>query len=250
MNNEQKLSILNFSESHRKELERLKSSQIRVERITKIYMFYEEMYKEADFIDEFESYKEDYKKKHNEYKEDFDKYVLPLMGDVHYEFEAAISRSQEKRIVLKECMRLIMLCLSSTISPKRKDTQLRKITKGRLIDAMKEIERYTLAITEYPSGFQSQYFDEIQRLRIAFLYDGINQILEFVGIDRAFTPVLFDQSVASKLEQTITDTRRNSISKYFKINKNHFLKRENFKKSFMDRFLLQIEDAMKRSPRV
>ncbi|MCW3793807.1 hypothetical protein OM416_19630 [Paenibacillus sp. LS1] len=253
MNTEQKTSKPFSRVNLKDELNRLKTSQIRIERINKIHKFYEEMHSAIDRIDEFASYKEDYENNHILYKEEFEKYVLPLAGNVNYEFEAAITRAQEKNIVIKESIRFIMLCLSATTNPKRicktKDNII-KITKGRLIDSLKELERYTLSITLWSPGFQSQFFDEIQQLRIAFLHDAINQVLEFADIKREFVPLIFDQLLATKLEETLHCTRSNSITKYYKINENDIHWTESFKMLFIDRFLLQIEDAMKRSPRV
>lgn len=229
----------------RKELETLKSSQIRVEGLAKIRHFYEELPEYIEhFEDVFYGYKEDF-----ENIDDYQKEIEVLFlnnGIQDLDLKSVIARAEEKKILLKECIQYIIMCISEAVIPKRKDvTENRKITKGRLIETIKDIERFVLSTHLFSSNFQSPIFKETQQIRISFMLDAMHHLLMLTSIDPKQYPLLFDPKIVLMLEETRSSSKKYSLIKHLKKRHRTVLNDLKFQQEFMGRFRLQIERMTK-----
>lgn len=229
----------------RKELETLKSSQIRVEALAKLRHFYEEL---PDYIEHFEDvfygYKEDFKNI-DEYQEDI-KVLFQHNGIQDLDLKTVIARTEEKRILLKECIQYIIICISLSVIPLRKDvTKSRKITKGRLIETIKAIERFVLSIHPFSLNFQSPIFKETQQIRISFMLDAMHHLLMLTSIQPKHYPILFDPKIVPMLEETRSSSKSYSIIEHLKKRNKTVLNEFMFQQEFMGRFRLHIERITK-----
>ncbi|MEK5478130.1 hypothetical protein NYE70_14580 [Paenibacillus sp. FSL R5-0407] len=228
-----------------KELESLKSSQIRVEALAKLRHFYEEL---SDYIEHFEDvfygYKEDFENI-DDYQEEVE-VLFQRNGILDLDLKTVIARTEEKKILLKECIQYIIICVSATVIPKRKDVmENRKITKGRLIETIKVIEQYILSIHFISSKFQSAIFKETQQVRISFMLDAMHHLLMLISIEPKHYQLLFDPKIVPMLEESRSSSKKHSLIKHLKKRYKTVLSDFKFRQEFMERFRLNIEGMTK-----
>lgn len=230
----------------RDELETLKTSQIRVTTLSRLLHFYEVLPVYVDFYEDvFDCYKENYEENKDEYQEDI-KVFFQRAGIQDYDLEKAIAHTEEKRILLHECIRFIIICISGTVIPKRKEVkETRKITKARLIETIKNIEQFVLSIHLSSSNFQSPFFKETQQIRISFMLDAIHHLLSLTSIKPVHYPFIFDPKIVLQLEETKSSSKQFSIMKHLKRRYKTVMNDHIFHQDFLGRFRLRIEKLMK-----
>lgn len=224
----------------------LKSSQIRIKSLEYILSFYENL---RSFIftfgDVFENYKENFEHNKAEYQKD----IEDIFKDKDIEDHSLmylLSRSEEKTLLLMECIQFITQSIKGTIQPKRKGVQdTRKITKARLLETIKFFEQYVLSIQENSSQFISKTFIETQKLRTLFMLDAMHQLLEITAVESRLYPFLFQTKTILMLEESSSSANRFSIVKHQK-RRNTVIRQYYFYLEFMERFLLSFEKSMRK----
>lgn len=230
-----------------REIDGLKSSQIRVESLEYILSFYEEL---PDFIrafgDAFESYKVNFENYKAEYQEDF-KEIVRRNGIEEHDLIQVLSRSEEKMLLLIECIQFITHSIAGAIRPKRKGVQeTRKITNARLLETIKLLEQYVLSIQDNSSPFLSPPFIETQRLRSLFMLDAMHHLLGLTATDPRHYPYFFEPKTVLMLEETCPSAKKFLIVKHQK-KQSKPLKQLDFRLDFLGRYRLSLEKVM-RSP--
>ncbi|WP_375102341.1 hypothetical protein ACDZ28_00630 (plasmid) [Paenibacillus sp. RS8] len=229
-----------------REIESLKSSQIRVKSLEYILSFYKDLLNHIrTFGDVFESYKEDFENHKVEYQEDIEE-IFKRNGIEDHNLILVLSRAEEKMLLLIECIQFITQSITGAIRPKRKGVQdTHKITKARLLETIKLLEQYVLSIQESSSQFLSTPFIETQRLRTLFMLDAMHQLLELTAAEPRFYPFLFEPKTVLMLEESSSSAKKFSI---VKLQKKRYtdLKQYDFRFKFMERFLLSLEKVMRK----
>jgi hypothetical protein len=230
-----------------REIEVLKSSQMRIESLEYLLSFYKEL---SGFVyafqDVFEAYKENFEVHKHEYQKDIEE-IFQRGGIPESNLNLVLSRSEEKMHLLIECIGFITRSIVGTIRPKRKGVQeSRKITKGRLLETIKLLEQYVLSIQESSSTFLSPHFIETQRIRTAFMLDAMHHLLDLTAAELRHYPYLFEPKTVLLLEETSSSAHKFPIVKHQRKG-NTGWKHLRFRLEFMGRFELRMEKAMRGS---
>ncbi|MFX3636672.1 MAG: hypothetical protein ACE3L7_13815 [Candidatus Pristimantibacillus sp.] len=229
-----------------REIEGLKSSQIRIESLEYILSFYEDLpvFIHA-FEDMFDAYKENFEKHKVEYQEDIEE-IFKRNGIQEHNLIQVLSRSEEKMLLLIECIQFITHSIAGAIRPKRKGVQeTSKITKGRLLETIKILEQYVLSIQENSSPFLSPPFIETQRFRTLFMLDAMHHLLDLTAAEPRLYPYLFEPKTVLMLEETSSSAKKFPIVKHQKKRYTGW-KYLRFRLEYMGRFRLSLEKAMRK----
>ncbi|MDM5310339.1 hypothetical protein [Peribacillus frigoritolerans] len=156
-----------------------------------------------------------------------------------------LERIDEKRALLKEASQFVVSCLFARIQPQRglQKKEIEKITKGSLIEGLKEIERLVLTINIEKEDFCSDFFIQSQKLRRAFLIAAIIQTLENASIKEEYYNLLFEPEFTSNLLECQQRPKRVSIKPYKNIKKSSSCTVDSlvFIKQFSCNFLVEEE---------
>lgn len=233
-------------------INRLKTQQIRVNKVQEIIDFYEGFSTMLPILyTDHLCYAEGFYEKKNEFQKDYEKYVISIVKDrknFETNLEQVLQRIAERTVLLKEACQYIISCLTALIQPKQvnRKGEMKKITKSSLLSVLNEIERTILSINVKREEFSTHLFMQTHAIRKKFLVDAYMQILSLLSVEREEFEFLFSNELNKILSVSQKNSNVGIIKEHRKIkkDKNLIVKYCLFFKGYSRRYFLKEERAI------
>lgn len=233
-------------------ISRLKSQQIRVNKVQEIIDFYEGFSTILPILyNDHLCYAEGFYEKKNEFQKDYENYVVSMVKDrknFETNLEHVLQRIAERTVLLKEVCQYIISCLTTLIQPNQvnRKGEIKKITKSSLLSVLNQIERTILSINVKREEFSTQLFMQTHRIRKKFLVDAFMQILSLLSVEREKYEFLFSDELNKILSVSQKKPNIEIIKEHRKIKRDKMLIVEYslFFKEYSRQYLLKEERAI------
>lgn len=233
-------------------ISRLKTQQIRVNKVQEIIEFYEGFSTILPMLyTDHLCYAEGFYEKKNEFQKDYEKYVISIVKDrknFETNLEQVLQRIAERTVLLKEACQYIISCLTALIQPKQvnRKGEMKKITKSSLLSVLNQIERTILSINVKREEFSTHLFMQTHAIRKKFLVDAYMQILSLLSVEREEYEFLFSNELNKFLSVSQESSDLEIIKEHRKIKKDKMLIVEYcfFFKKYSRRYFLKEERAI------